>query len=62
MTILKWNGLEKKFSIGNKTELVQVLQRNELIEQVNLLIFRILNQTRYTKRLRFLSEEFFWNA
>lgn len=29
------------FSIGNKTELIQVLQRNELIEQVNLLIFRI---------------------
>lgn len=41
MTILKWNGLGKKFSIGNKTELVQVLQRNELIEQVNLLKFRI---------------------
>lgn len=34
-------GWKKKFSIGNKTELVQVLQRNELIEQVNLLIIRI---------------------
>lgn len=35
MTILMWNELGENFSIGNKTELVQVLQENELIEQVN---------------------------